>query len=245
MKAALLLALLLAVSGCTTTGAALERPEAEPPEPCEVVVCGRIQERCPDGTLVECQEQCSGGLCVPCTVSCVGHEDELAAAPATDLCAPVRCPSLGYCPDGSVAPCASRCDPESGICSVCVPECAAAQAVAAPAPLPTPAAAAPPSVRITAISFKAAGEKEDPNLEWVELSGTGDLSGWTLSDAGTNRYTFPPFALSGSVRVHSGKGTDTGTELYWGRTISVWNNDGDTAILKDASGALVDSRSGP
>jgi hypothetical protein len=38
-------------------------------------------------------------------------------------------------------------------------------------------------------------------------------------------------------------GTDTATELYWCNNSEVWNNDGDTAVLLDPSGNIVDSRS--
>jgi hypothetical protein len=34
-------------------------------------------------------------------------------------------------------------------------------------------------------------------------------------------------------------GNDTAEDLYWNRSLSIWNNDGDVATLKDASGNIV------
>ena len=51
----------------------------------------------------------------------------------------------------------------------------------------------------------------------------------------------PPGVLvaSGEVRVWVKAGTNDATNLYWGRGSAVWNNTGDTAILRDASGAEI------
>lgn len=71
-----------------------------------------------------------------------------------------------------------------------------------------------------------------------------DLSGWKLVDEKKHTYSLPDgFILKAgkTVTVHTGSGTDTDTDLYWGRKWAVWNNDGDTAYLYDASGNLVDS----
>lgn len=69
-----------------------------------------------------------------------------------------------------------------------------------------------------------------------------NLTGWTIADEGArNNYTFPVFTLSpgADVTVHSGAGNDTATDLYWGRSSPVWNNDGDLATLADANGTAV------
>lgn len=66
-----------------------------------------------------------------------------------------------------------------------------------------------------------------------------DMTGWTLSDLAGNTYTFPAFALAAGaeVRVWVKPGIDDTANLYWGRASPVWNNSGDTAILRDAGGA--------
>jgi competence protein ComEC len=69
-----------------------------------------------------------------------------------------------------------------------------------------------------------------------------NLTGWTITDEGTrNTYVFPLFVLDTGedVTVHTGPGNDTATDLYWGRTSPVWNNDGDLATLADANGTVV------
>jgi hypothetical protein len=40
-----------------------------------------------------------------------------------------------------------------------------------------------------------------------------------------------------SVILHTGKGTNTSSNLYWGRSWYVWNNTGDKATSRDSSGA--------
>jgi len=46
-------------------------------------------------------------------------------------------------------------------------------------------------------------------------------------------YTFRSFTLKPgkSVKLHSGKGSDTSSNLYWDRGWYVWNNDGDKGHL--------------
>ncbi|MBW7884475.1 MAG: lamin tail domain-containing protein [Caldilineaceae bacterium] len=44
-----------------------------------------------------------------------------------------------------------------------------------------------------------------------------------------------------AVNVWVRSGADTATDLFWGKDAAVWNNDGDTATLKTAAGAVVDT----
>ncbi len=81
--------------------------------------------------------------------------------------------------------------------------------------------------------------------EWVEITNKGSspvsLKGWKIEDEGSKHtYTFPSCTLDSkaTVTLYTGEGTDTATELYWGKS-SIWNNDGDTAYLYDDSGKLV------
>ena len=108
------------------------------------------------------------------------------------------------------------------------------------------------AIVISEVRFDAAGnDLENANDEWVQITNRGaepaDLSDWELADEGPNHvFTFPEgFQLdSGAVvRVFSGCGDPTPTRLYFCVSGSaVWNNDGDTASLYDASGSLVDRR---
>jgi len=101
---------------------------------------------------------------------------------------------------------------------------------------------------ISEVNADAPGDdNENKNGEWVTIrsrSGVADLTGFVLKDeSASHRYTFPDrFVLSegASVRVFTGCGSNTETNLYWCNSQSaVWNNSGDTAFLLDGNGNLV------
>jgi len=80
------------------------------------------------------------------------------------------------------------------------------------------------------------------NEEYVCFQHVGgapvDMTGWHVKDVQNHKYTFPSFtlALGAQVRLHTGSGTDTSTDLYWGLGKGVWNNlwhGGDTVFLYD------------
>jgi competence protein ComEC len=128
---------------------------------------------------------------------------------------------------------------------------------AAPAPPPTappttlPEAASP--VVKSSTRFDADGnDNQNKNDEWVRFENGGsspiDLTSWVVEDEGPNhRYTFGSLVLQPGefVTLFSGCGTDDALNRYWCNSGSaVWNNDGDTVSLYDASGTLVAQRSG-
>ncbi|MEV6834619.1 lamin tail domain-containing protein [Streptomyces sp. NPDC051133] len=84
--------------------------------------------------------------------------------------------------------------------------------------------------------------------EWVALTNNSreavNLDGWTLSDRDGHTYTFHHYRLAGrsSVRVHTGFGRDTRTDLFQDRRKSVWDRV-DTASLRNDHGRLVDTAS--
>lgn len=86
------------------------------------------------------------------------------------------------------------------------------------------------------------------NDEWVEItnrsSETLDLSGWIVRDeSASHRFTFAEgFALAdgATVRLHTGCGEASATDLYWcNQGSAVWNNDGDTVFVLDRNGNIV------
>ena len=83
--------------------------------------------------------------------------------------------------------------------------------------------------------------------EWVELTNEGadivEITGFTLKDEANHIYTFPQLILlpGTGMRIYTGTGINTTDTLYWGLTETVWNDDGDTAFLRDPSGAIVDT----
>ncbi len=114
---------------------------------------------------------------------------------------------------------------------------------ATPTHTPTPTTTTQPAteVAITFIEY----DPPDTLSEYVQIvnsgSGAVDMTNWTLRDLANNTYTFPAFTLAGgaTVRVWTNSGTNDGANLYWGRAQAVWNNTGDTAILRDAQGGEV------
>lgn len=103
----------------------------------------------------------------------------------------------------------------------------------------TPSAAGPALVVIREIE-----QPGSLNGETVILTNLGEvinLTGWTLSDGRTNRYTFPDVTLfpDAEINVHTRAGTDTPSDLYWGASDAIWGATGTVAYLRDASGKLV------
>ena len=104
------------------------------------------------------------------------------------------------------------------------------------------------SVAIARVEYDAPGpDDENLNGEWVGIINDGSeqaLGGWTLRDESSiHRFTFPAgFVLpaDGAVVVLTGCGADEVDQLHWCSDGSVWSNGGDTALLLDGSGNVVD-----
>lgn len=102
---------------------------------------------------------------------------------------------------------------------------------------------------IVIVNYNVGGNDEDNlNDEYVVIQNKGgdekDLSGWKLEDEKNYVYNFPDgFSLAAGAWVtsHTGSGINSDKDLYWGNTDPVWNNNHDTAYLKNPSGSLVDS----
>lgn len=115
-------------------------------------------------------------------------------------------------------------------------------------PITTPT---PTPTDTTAPAFTLAVTGLDLQNEWVSVRNTGtapvQLAGCTISDASIHVYTFPSFVLAAgaTVTVHTGPGTNTAMDLYWGLGSSVWNNTGDTATLKRPDGTVISSMTRP
>ncbi|MER6785754.1 lamin tail domain-containing protein [Streptomyces sp. NPDC000658] len=103
----------------------------------------------------------------------------------------------------------------------------AAGALVSVAALPASAADHRPArerVEISAVQADSPGRDDRSNRslnkEWVELTNTTrqsvNLDGWTLTDDSGHRYTFHDYRLAGcaAVRIHTGVGRDTRTDLY-------------------------------
>lgn len=125
-----------------------------------------------------------------------------------------------------------------------------------PAPVPPAVPAAKPGdVQITKIVYDPPGADTGSNTslngEYVRLTNkshtTVDLKGVTLRDAGNHTYAFTSsyrLAPGGNVYVLTGRGTNGKPSVwfrYWGRTSYLWDNTGDTATLRSATGQTMDS----
>jgi hypothetical protein len=122
--------------------------------------------------------------------------------------------------------------------------------------IPASAHASPAAARRHAIVIKEIfynspgsdhGSNKSLNAEWVKLYNRSGqpvhLTGWTLRDASHHVYAFGTFILRSkkSVMVHTGRGHDTRSSVFQGRRAYVWNNNGDRAVLRKASGLFRDS----
>jgi hypothetical protein len=97
-----------------------------------------------------------------------------------------------------------------------------------------------PNIQIATIHYRGSGSAQAD--EYVEIVNRGSLAQtfntWTLMDEAKHTFTFPnnyTLQPGASVRVYTNMG-----ELSFNNKAPIWNNDGDTAYLRGANGALVD-----
>jgi hypothetical protein len=110
-----------------------------------------------------------------------------------------------------------------------------------------------PKVEISRVQADSPGRdnrsNRSLNAEWVEIRNNTrhaiNLRGWTLKDDDGNRYRFGDYRLAGraTVRIHTGEGRDTRTDLYQDRRNYVWDDNRDKATLRDHRGRVVDTKS--
>ncbi|GAA2705111.1 lamin tail domain-containing protein [Streptomyces anthocyanicus] len=110
-----------------------------------------------------------------------------------------------------------------------------------------------PSVEISRVQYDSPGRdtrsNRSLNKEWVEITNNTrravNLDGWTLRDEDGHTYTFRHYRLDGraTVRVHTGQGRDTRSDVYQDRRNYVWDNRSDTATLRNDHRRFVDSES--
>jgi hypothetical protein len=129
---------------------------------------------------------------------------------------------------------------------------AAALALGAALAVGSPAEAATPTLRFHGAQYDSPGtdNRSAASLdnEWISLINSGskavNLKSYTIRDAQNHVYTFGNVTIAakgGRLWLHTGKGTNTTKNRYWGSGNYVWNNTGDTAYLRNAGGKAVDS----
>lgn len=89
-------------------------------------------------------------------------------------------------------------------------------------------------------------DHENTNGEYLVFENTEakslSLSGWTVSDSADHSYTIPDNVVLESgeqLTLYTGPGTSSNGTLYWGSETAIWNNDGDTVIVRSATGTIV------
>lgn len=108
-----------------------------------------------------------------------------------------------------------------------------------------------PSLKIVKIFFDSPGSPDRNtnngtlNAEYIAVKNVTtkaiNLKGWRITDAQAHVFTFPAVSLAPgkAIAVHTGTGTANAANLYWKSNNFVWNNDTDTASLKNPAGAVV------
>ncbi len=118
------------------------------------------------------------------------------------------------------------------------------------APMTAQPVEAAPCVSIYRVYFDSpgsdTGSNTSLNAEWIQLKNrcsTGkSLSGWKIKDAAGHVYRFGTYTLRGgtTVKIHTGKGSNTLSHRYWGSGWYIWNNTGDKAVVRNSVGTLID-----
>jgi hypothetical protein len=113
-------------------------------------------------------------------------------------------------------------------------------------------AASSPALQFAVIQYDSPGSPDTGtnrslNGEYASVRNPSSraiqLRGVTVRDVANHVYTFPSMSLGTgrTVRIHTGSGRNTASDVYWRQSNYVWNNDGDTGTLRNASGTRIDT----
>jgi len=127
------------------------------------------------------------------------------------------------------------------------PTAAATETVTTPATTQAGGGSGDSPLRLVAVHADAAGDEyENLTDEYLVFENAADepldLSGWQVADAAGHTYTVPSgvrLAPGERMTLHTGDGTDTSTDRYWGSERPIWNNDGDTVLVTTDAGDRV------
>lgn len=105
-----------------------------------------------------------------------------------------------------------------------------------------------PGMSIVEVRYNPPGpDDEHLNDEYVTIANEGDvdidLAGWTLRDESSqNRFVLGTITLEPGdrVTVRTGCGTNRPDTVHWCADRSIWSNTGDTVMLQDTHGNVVD-----
>ena len=107
-------------------------------------------------------------------------------------------------------------------------------------------AAAQSQISLSVFADAPGNDDQNTNGEYVTLSNSGaaatEIGSWSLCDAASHCFTFPNGAsipANGRVRLYTGSGSRTATSFYMGSGRAVWNNDHDTAPLRNGGSVIA------
>jgi Lamin Tail Domain len=110
-----------------------------------------------------------------------------------------------------------------------------------------PALAAGP-MKITKIHYAQTGTNLD--TEYIVFKNTSthavQLKGWKIISAPSTDNQFYVFTSTKvspghTLTLYTGTGSNTASKRYWGAGSPRWNDSGDKAVLKNASGTTIDT----
>jgi endonuclease YncB( thermonuclease family) len=102
-------------------------------------------------------------------------------------------------------------------------------------------------LRVVTARYDAPGDdSKNLNEEYITFKVliSGTLLGYSVEDQTGHRYRFPDraYAKGDIFKLHSGAGSDTQADLYWGAAgAAIWNNDGDMVKVLDPRDQIVES----
>lgn len=106
-----------------------------------------------------------------------------------------------------------------------------------------------PQIGVTDLSIDPGGDDGAVlEEEWVEVTNesytTIDLSGWTVRDESTSNRLVLPSGVGlnpgETLRIVTGCGTSGATTIFWCSETAVWSNSGDTVLLLDDLGNVIE-----
>lgn len=120
-----------------------------------------------------------------------------------------------------------------------------------PTPEPSPTVESESGIRVVEISADPEGkDRNNLNEEYIVVKNTGDapidLTGWRVKDEDGHVYTFPDgftLEIGQTVTLHTSRGTQSDSDLFWWSDRAVWDNDGDTIAIFDERGHKLYERS--
>lgn len=95
------------------------------------------------------------------------------------------------------------------------------------------------SAQIEIIEVEGIGDITSEGIRLRNTGGAINLTGWSLTDAAGNRFSFPELLLfpDAEIALYTRSGANTADTLFWGKDQPVWQ-DGDVLTLTDSAGRI-------